>query len=918
MHKFQKILVAVTSAAMILGTMGVAGAAKNTTATSKGWFLNGFEAAIGTTLTTSTTSSFSDVSTSAPNFKAIQTAYENGWVAGVGGGKFDPTAPINIPQICKIEALALDLTVTPGAMPTWKDTSMIPAWADAYCAAVQAAGLIKGNPVTGDVNPYAPISAARNAALDAQAMAYTPTTLALKASSTDVAVGQQVTLSSNFKNTTYAITSSNASTAVVSGTSFIASAPGNYTITGTAGTQTATITISVYGAAVGLQINVPSTVVANDASSNTVTVDVVDANGNIVANNTDSITLTSGNTGVLQAPATSPVPAVDGVATFTLTSGTEAGVADTLTAADANNTAVTGNGPYTATVTATAQAATSISVTAGSAYVENNDGKGTDTFTAQVLDQTGNPMISGVYGITFNVAGSTGFTFTGGTTSTTNAYVGSSTPTTASATVDVAQAAAGTITVTASTSVAGISSGSATATAVQVGNPVALKVTASASSATADAVAASTSSAPVDTLTITAVDANGYPTASSESVKVTESLGGSPSSNLNLTSGTASLSNGSVTVGVYGNATPTADVAGTYTFTVSDNGTAGLTGTTTTLAVTPGAPADVTITSPTTAQYVGLSNPTATITAQVTDAEGNNVADQGASLTFSLASGNTAEATLSPGTATTGANGSASTTLTFEPYTGNAYTVSVAATGLTAVKATSAPITLEATVPTSLKATLLDSSTNGTIATAGDSVTLTVYGYDQYGAQTGSDYVTITPSAGLDMSAALGGKYNAATNTYTVQLSGGTASITGIATSTAGTQTVSVVDDSNPAVTTGAGVTVTPAAFNGFVVVDSQGNALSSNHANNYLSFTPGTPVELTLEAVDSYGNISPSSVTETVYLYTSGSGVFSTSTAAGSEIGSNGVTFQPGQTTMNIYYTSTGTAPSYDDLTAK
>ncbi len=36
------------------------------------------------------TSPFIDVSTSNPNYEAIIKVYENGWMAGVGGDKFDP------------------------------------------------------------------------------------------------------------------------------------------------------------------------------------------------------------------------------------------------------------------------------------------------------------------------------------------------------------------------------------------------------------------------------------------------------------------------------------------------------------------------------------------------------------------------------------------------------------------------------------------------------------------------------------------------------------------------------------------------------------------------------------------------------------------------------------------------------------
>ena len=934
---------------MLFGTMGAVGASAQTTATvlTRAQFVYDFAVANNLAPVYPSTPTFKDVPASSPYYGYIEAAYEAGWIIGVGNGDFAPTSPLTRAQVVKIEVIALGdgpaaLTYMNTAT-TFTDDSTIPSWARGYVVEGVKLGLIKGYP-NGTFAPNQALTTADEPYFLAQyKAAESSAVFTISGSPSDAAVGQAVTLSATgtTQTVTYSVSSSNAA---INGNTFIASVAGNYTVTGaTSGGATATTVVHVYGAAAALKINAPATIVANSASANTVTVDVVDANGNIVANNSDSITLTSSNTGV-GTVATSPESAVDGVATFTLNSGTVVGASTTLTATD-----TTASLTQTATVSSVAQVATSITVTAASPYVENNNGTGTDSFTAYVNDQTGNPMLTGIFQLTFTASGAG--TFSGNSTVVTSYDGATQNSSGASETIDVAKAVAGAISVTVSTNTAGVASGSASATAVTVGAPAALQITQSATTATADqANVAPSASNYIDSITISAVDAHGYPTSltSTEAVTLTEMLGSSggalrvgtaytslatPNSTTGAVSETLPTS-GTLTVYVWGNATADSNTAGTYTFQASDAGSLGLTSSSTqSFALTPGAAAALMISAPSAAVNVGLSSPSVSVTAQVTDAEGNNVTTAGLPITFSInsVSGPTSEASLSATTLNTNSSGTAVTTLTFEPYPGNAYTVTATATSAAdgfASNATSNDLTLSSTVPQTLSATLLGASNNTTV-TAGSSVTLTIYGYDQYNAQVGSDSLTLTPSAGLDISTATGGNYSysSATNTATVSLVNGKATVSGIKANGAGTQTIQIVDNnSKSTVQTSASVSVTAGNASAYLVLNASGDNLANNAADSYTAFVSGTPVAVVVQPSDAEGNLSPFGATETVYLTSSaGSFTFSASTSAGSVLpydstnNSFVLTFQPGEASQTVYYTNTvsgNTAGTYDNLT--
>lgn len=900
---FGRIVAPVVSALVIFVSMGAIGAyAQGSTAPSvvtRAQFVYSLDVANNLQPVYPSSPTFTDVQPSSPYYGYIEAAYQAGWIVGVGNNLFDPNGSLTRAQVAKIEVLAIGdgkAALADMSTPTsFTDNQEIPSWALGYVDEAVAIGLVKGYP-NGTFVPNGTLTTSDESYFLAQ---YTATeshvAFSISATPASASVGQPVALSST--GTTQSVSYNvNSTTAVISGNKFIASAPGTYTVTGTtSGGATSTTTVVVYGVASALKINAPSTVVANGSTKTSVTVDVVDANGNTVANSSDTITLSSSNnatagvegsngTVVVAATAVSAT-AVNGVATFTVQSGSVAGTETFLTATD---TASPSLPKQTFTMSSVAQVATSISLTAPK-YIDANSAT-TGTVVATVDDQTGSPMLSGsgTFGISLSISGAGAFS--SGTSPQTLAYA-NGTP--ASFTFTSIQGDTGTISFTATS--AGMTAGTATTDAVIVGSPVALVVTPTNGNTSFSDGVATTVGNSVE-FTVSSVDSNGYPTATPSSVvvKITKetgsgTLGVSATQTGTYSSATSGVSvtlgsSGTFFVGDTTTGSGNAD-AGTYLMSVSSLSPSGLASpSAVSITETASAPTNISL-NPVSIQ-VGVSSPTTTISAQITDANGNPVADSGSPITFSATStageftlGQTASTTSSPYTVssvveTTGQNGNASVSFVGQPYIG-AYTITATSTGLTADSTST--INIENTVASSVSIALLNTATgSSSYATAGQSVTATVYAYDQYGTvipNTQVQNITITPNNnGLVCGAVVANTNGSYTSTCTAE--------------TSGSVNVVAVDNSTPSIPSAtASMSVSAGAPVGYEFISQSGVNVGNyvggiasggtKEISGYtglsnstpLSVSANTPVELTIVPIDAYGNQTALSSSETLNL---------------------------------------------------
>jgi len=195
---------------------------------------------------------------------------------------------------------------------------------------------------------------------------------------------------------TYAQTSADAMIDATTG-KFIASKAGSYTVTANQGTTSVTGTVGVYGTVKKLAVNPGEAMVANDATEYEFTVNVTDANGNVIADYDDNVTVTE-NAGLDFDEEV--VAAEAGVATFTVTvpSGFGTGEVDVDFSAEEGDITATG------TFATVAQQATSLEITTPSHLaIEDEQAKG----TIAVLDQAGEAMAdaSGSWDVTLTVSG---------------------------------------------------------------------------------------------------------------------------------------------------------------------------------------------------------------------------------------------------------------------------------------------------------------------------------------------------------------------------------------------------------------------------------------------------------------------------------------------------------------------------------
>jgi hypothetical protein len=206
--------------------------------------------------------------------------------------------------------------------------------------------------------------------------------------------------------------SQTSSDAMLDGTTgkFMASKAGSYTVTATVGGASKDATVGIFGgfdSKSKVVVEAPLTIVGNNATEATVTLKVVDANGNIITNFDGTVALNDGN-----LDSAADVALKNGVATYTLTApNATTGQIVTLTgSATKGGVTVTG----TANVQVLQQVATSIKVDSPT-YLTVNNTDGTMKTTASnvkvfVLDQDGKAMKTGAYAVKLSLTGPATFT----------------------------------------------------------------------------------------------------------------------------------------------------------------------------------------------------------------------------------------------------------------------------------------------------------------------------------------------------------------------------------------------------------------------------------------------------------------------------------------------------------------------------
>jgi len=928
------VLSALATASMVLATSGAA-LASTPAYETRADFVYRLDMQLGIKPVYPATPTFKDVPASSAYYGYIEAAAQQGITNGFSNGTFGPGLALTRAEAAKYEVIAYGQGDAAKAIAStsFADNALIPTALVGYVAVASKLGLLKGFP-NGTFQPQAELTTAQETHLLSQLATAMGSgagsaggyDVKVNATSTDVSPGQFVTLSALVTDAsgaavnvpvTFSVTGSNAGTALLSGASFVASQPGTYTVQATAGTATGTLTIDVYGSAVGLKISAPSSIVANGNASSSVSVSFVDAGGNVVANDTGTITLTSGNSaavGIMNGTAASgsaSLAAVNGVAEFTVVGGSLPGSTATLTATAGGLTAST-------SVTTASQTANSLSVTVASPYLAVNAPGTTQNVTVKVLDQSGQPMIYGTYAFTVTISGPA--TFAGGGTSP-ESFVYSGLGTNSSGTqvtIQDVQGSTGTITVTASGT--GLTSGSASLTAVVAGSPSAIQVTAPATTTlSADSGGVGLK------FGIAVVDSHGYPVTGASSLMVTvKNSSGQIATNMYVsglpqsTTAGVTVSAGQFTVTDNGAGTD----AGTYTLQATDPSGTLAPSAAITFSVTAGAAKLIKLTAP---AFVSAAAPQATYVAQVTDAYGNAVALSGIPITFTSTVSN-----INPSTQTvaTNAAGQAQVTFTVPGYVGSSYPITASAT-LNGQNYTTNPVpfTVENTTARAVSIALVDNTSgnyygNPAVAQSGDQVKITIKATDQYGNlvatadkvlinSTGTGTLTNWNTSPLG-GGGLGNITANADGTYTITLYGGQAVVAASAGST-GTVVLQATDESvQPNAMGSSSIGVQPGPVMSFNIFDTAGNLATSE------SVAANTPSTFTLKAVDVAHNPAIPTANYLVAPQTSQlGGQFRVGSPSGANLGvGQGVLVAPGSGGVALYYV-TSTAASSVDLTA-
>jgi hypothetical protein len=138
-------------------------------------FVYNLDRALGVQPVDPGTPDFIDVPPTSPYYGYVEAAYRNGWIDGVGQGRFGPGGPLTRAAVAKIEVLALgkgaEAASLEDTLPAFKDAGAIPAWAVGYVNEAVALGLLRGES-GGLFDPGGDLTVAQEAYVLSQLLAY--------------------------------------------------------------------------------------------------------------------------------------------------------------------------------------------------------------------------------------------------------------------------------------------------------------------------------------------------------------------------------------------------------------------------------------------------------------------------------------------------------------------------------------------------------------------------------------------------------------------------------------------------------------------------------------------------------------------------------------------------------------------------
>ncbi|MDA8344245.1 MAG: S-layer homology domain-containing protein [Thermaerobacter sp.] len=170
MHKFQAILSGMATGCIILGTMGVAGAAGSQIANeTRAGFVVQVDQALGIQPVYPTTPTFLDVPATNMGYGYIEAAYQKGYIDGVTKALFAPSAQITRAEAAKVlvEAYKRGKYTPTQTASNFTDNASIPSALVGYVAEAHMLGLMKGFG-NGSFGPERHLTAAQETHLIAQ------------------------------------------------------------------------------------------------------------------------------------------------------------------------------------------------------------------------------------------------------------------------------------------------------------------------------------------------------------------------------------------------------------------------------------------------------------------------------------------------------------------------------------------------------------------------------------------------------------------------------------------------------------------------------------------------------------------------------------------------------------------------------